>query len=154
MRSADTPNSLCRSNTPARAASRITSSSSVIVWNDPLPSSLFTTRVTCLSSIALRNRAGTTSISSSPPRIRSRLASSNTRCVPGSPSAAPVITTAAADSRVPDPARSLVAISRFGGAKGVIPAPGGGPAASPMRSPVAPSASAATAVAAAPIPAA
>jgi hypothetical protein len=84
--------------TRPRAASRITSSGSVIVWNEPLPSSLFTTRVMCLSSIAFRKRAGTTSMSSSPPQDAPHVGVVEHRGVPGNPSAAPVITTAAPPS--------------------------------------------------------
>ena len=93
IRSALTPNSASRSSAPPRPASRITSSGSSIRWNPPEPSSPLTTRVTFMSTMARRCRDGTTSIRLSPRSRRATLPSSNTRGVPGRPSAAPVMTT-------------------------------------------------------------
>src|SRR5579864_5404915 len=61
-RSAETPNSFSASKLPARPASLITSSTSLMVSNVGPPLSLFTRRVMFLSSIACRKRAGITSI--------------------------------------------------------------------------------------------
>ena len=57
------------------------------------PVSLLTSRVMCLSTISRRTWRGTTSMNCWPERMRATFSSSNTRSVPGRPSAAPVMTT-------------------------------------------------------------
>ena len=86
---------LRRSKAPARAASLITSSALSIVSKRAVPSSPLTSRVMCLSSISRRRRPGMTSMPCSPASRRATFASSKSRSAPGSPSAAPVMTTGA-----------------------------------------------------------
>ena len=89
-----TPYSADRSKGPGRPASLMTSAVSSIVWKLPLPSSLFTTRVTRLFAICCRKRSGNRSMNCSPRRMRSALAGSMTGfSAPGRPSPVPEITT-------------------------------------------------------------
>ena len=72
---------------------------------DGVARSLFTSRVMCLSAIACRTWRGMTSMNCCPPRMRATFSSSNTRSVPGRPSAAPVMTTGSlrAGAELPEP---------------------------------------------------